>query len=113
MSAISGVPRAADPPLGPQVLNQLFFQHSTRLNEQATVNRFVRHVHTLIIGIPVLEPSGDLLRRPVQDQFTRNDPLQLPVDGKKADLGAQGRIPGLVIRFIGSIERSPATAGDL
>ena len=25
MSAITGVPRAADPPLGPQVLHQLFF----------------------------------------------------------------------------------------
>jgi hypothetical protein len=27
------------------------------------------------------------------------------VDGKQADLGAQGRLPGLLIRFIGSIER--------
>src|SRR5579862_9759967 len=27
MSAVTGVPRAADSPLGTQVLNQLFFQH--------------------------------------------------------------------------------------
>jgi hypothetical protein len=31
MSAITGVPRAADPPLGTQVLHQLFFQHSAGL----------------------------------------------------------------------------------
>jgi hypothetical protein len=34
VSTLARVPRTADPPLGPQVLNQLFFQRSTRLNEQ-------------------------------------------------------------------------------
>ena len=33
MSAITGVPRAAYTPLGSQVLDRLFFQHSSRLNE--------------------------------------------------------------------------------
>src|ERR1700730_12559319 len=73
VSTDTRMPRAADPPLGPQVLNQLFFQHSARLNEQAAINRFVRHAHALVLGILVLQPSGNLLRRPVQDQFTRND----------------------------------------
>jgi hypothetical protein len=81
MSAITGVPRAADPPLGAQVLNQLFFQHSAGLNEQAAVNGFVGHAQASVLGILILQPSGNLLRRPVQNQFTRNDLLQLHVYG--------------------------------
>jgi len=49
MSAIAGVPRAAYTPLGPKMLNQLFFQHSSRLDEQAAINRFVGHAHTLVV----------------------------------------------------------------
>jgi hypothetical protein len=73
MSAIPGVPRAADPPLGTQVLHQLFFQHSAGLNEQAAVNRFVRHAQALVFRVVLLQPSGNLLRRPFLHQFTRNN----------------------------------------
>src|ERR1019366_8933466 len=45
VSAITRVPRAADPPLESKMLNKLFLQHSARLNEQAAINRFVRHAH--------------------------------------------------------------------
>ena len=31
--------------------NELFFQHSTRLNEQATVNGLVGHAQALVLGI--------------------------------------------------------------
>src|ERR1700730_1851289 len=58
VSTDTRMPRAADLPLGPQVLNQLFFQPSARLNEQAAINRFVRHAHALVLGILVLQPSG-------------------------------------------------------
>src|ERR1700722_3987674 len=113
VSTDTRMPRAAYAPLGSKVLNQLFFQHSSRLNEQAAVNGFVRHAHALVLGILNLQPSGNLFRRPVQDEFTRNDLLQIYVQGKKAGLGPQGRLPGLLIGFIGSIQRSPAMAGDL
>jgi len=43
--------RSAYAALGPQVLQQLLFQHSACLNEQASVNGFVGHTHALIIGI--------------------------------------------------------------
>src|SRR5580704_18443805 len=33
--------------------------------------------------------------------------------GQEAELGAQGRLPGLLIGFIGSILRAPAMAGYL
>jgi hypothetical protein len=82
--------RAAHAPLRPQVVHQLFFQHSTRLNEQATVNGFVGHAHALVIGILGLQPSGNLFGRPVQDQFTRNDVQQLTVHGKKTPFRSQG-----------------------
>ena len=75
VSARTGLPRAAYTPLGPKVLNQLLFQHSARLNEQAAINRFVGHAHGLVVGILVPQQSGNLFRRPVQDQFTRNDLL--------------------------------------
>jgi len=45
------VARAADAALGPQMPQQLFFQHSAGLDEQATVNGLVRHAQALIIGI--------------------------------------------------------------
>src|SRR6202034_1110033 len=94
------------------MLNQLFFQHSTRLNEQAAINRFMRHAHALVLGILTLQPTGNLFRRPVQDEFPRNDLLQLHVQGKKTSLGTQGRVPSLLIGVTGSIKRSPPMAGD-
>src|SRR5260370_12288074 len=77
-----------------------FFSTPRCLNEQATVNRFVGHAHALVIGILDLQPSGNLFRRPIQNQFTRNNPLQLHMNGQKAPLGPQGRPPGPPIRFI-------------
>ena len=57
--------------------------------------------------------AGNLLRRPVQNQFTRNDVPQLQVDGKKAALGPQGRLPGFVVRLTGSIRRAATMTCDL
>ncbi len=73
VSTHTRMPRATDPPLGTQVLHQLFFQHSAGLNEQAAVNGFVRHAQVSVLGILSLQPSGNLFRRLVPNQFTRND----------------------------------------
>src|ERR1700693_1913469 len=56
--------RPADAALGSQVPQQLFFQHSARLDEQATVNGLVGHAQALVVGILGLQPSGNLFRRP-------------------------------------------------
>src|SRR3990172_8156602 len=56
-SADTGVSRAAYTPLGPKVPHELFLQHSARLDEQAAVNGFVGHAHTLVLGILDLQPS--------------------------------------------------------
>src|ERR1700721_76429 len=105
--------RAAHAPLRPQVVQQLFFQCSPGLNEQATVNRFVGHAQALVMGILVLQPPGNLLGRPVQDQSTRNDVPQLAVLGKQAALRTQGRNPSLLICILGTIGRSATMASDL
>ena len=93
------------------MLNQLLFQRSARLNEQAAINRFVRHAQALVVRIGLLQPSGNLLRRPVLHQFTRNEGAELLVEGQATDLGPQSRLPGLVVGFVGSILRAPAMAG--
>src|SRR5260370_11844754 len=105
--------RATHAPLGSQVVQQLFFQHSARLDEQATVNGLVGHAHPLVLGILSLQPSGNLLGRPVQDQFTRNDLSQPRVQGKKALLGPQSRLPGLVIRLMRPIGGTATMAARL
>jgi hypothetical protein len=105
--------RPAYAALGSQVVQQLLFQRPTGLNEQASVNGFVGHTHAHIIGILGFPPAGNLLRRPVQNQFTRNEVPQLQVEGKKAALGPQGRLPGFSVGLIGSIRRAATMTCDL
>src|SRR5271163_1173151 len=105
--------RATDAALGSQVPQQLFLQHSAGLDEQATVNRFVGHAQALVRGILDLQPPGNLLGRPVQDQSTRNDVPQLAVLGKQTALRTQGRNPSLLICIVGTIGRTPPMASDL
>src|SRR6266481_424819 len=107
----TSVLRAAYAALGSQVPQKLFFQHSSRLDEQATVNGLVGHAQALIIGILSLQPSGNLFRRPVQQQFTRNDLPQLLMESEPAGFRPQSRLPGLVIRFVGAIFRTATMPG--
>src|SRR5713226_6176907 len=60
-----------------------------------------------------LQPSGNLLGRPIQHKFTRNDVAQLAVHRKKTPLRAQGRVPGLLICGMSAIGRTATMAGDL
>src|SRR5450755_2383786 len=105
--------RAAQAPLRPQMIHQLFFQYAPRLNEQAAVNRFVGHAQALVVGILVLQPPGNLFGRPVQDQFTRNEVPQLAVDAQQTSLRTQGRNPSLLIGIMGTIGRTATMASDL
>ena len=61
----------------------------------------------------VFQPAGNLLRRPVQNQFTYNDVPQVQVDRKKAALGPQGRLPGFAVRLTGSIRWTATMTCDL
>ena len=52
-----------------QLRLQRLFEHAAALDEQAQVDRFVRHVHRRIIRIRQTEPAGDLLRRPLEREL--------------------------------------------
>jgi len=58
------------------VPQQLLFQHSARLNEQASVNGFVGHTHALIIGYWIFNHpeicSGDQSRISLLATMFRN-----------------------------------------
>jgi hypothetical protein len=77
------------------VVEQLLFQYSPRLNEQAAVNGLVAHSHALAFGIRGLQPSGNLFGRPVPEQFTCDDVLQLAVHGKKTPFSVATLLPRL------------------
>src|SRR5260370_19532160 len=51
LSADRCMERAAHAPLAPQGLHQLLLQHPPRLQEQASLNRLVRHAHALVIAL--------------------------------------------------------------
>jgi Mn2+/Fe2+ NRAMP family transporter len=71
---------------------------------------FWQAAHALVVGILCLQPSGNLLRRPVQHQLTRNHLPQLAVPGQKTLLRPQRRLPGLLIRIEGAIGRTATMA---
>src|SRR5246127_2821234 len=106
----AGVTRAAHASLRPQVVRQLFFQRSTCLNEQAAVDGLMGHAHALVMGILSLQPPGNLLGRPIQNQFTRNEVTQLAVHGKQTAFRPQRCVPCLLVRIIGAIGRSATMA---
>ena len=108
----ASVLRAAYATLGSQVPQQLLPQHSSRLNEQATVNGFVGHAQALVVGILGFQPFGNLFRRPIQHQFTRSYLLQLHMDREKTLLGPQSRLPGFRVRLVGSINRTATMTCD-
>ena len=107
----SSVHGPTDEWLRSKMLNQLLFQHSSSLDEQTAIEGLVGHAHALVAGIASLQPTGNLLRRPVLDQFTGDDQPQLPVPGKPAGLGSQGGLPSLMIT--GSIHWTAAVACHL
>src|SRR5215831_21170709 len=61
--------RAAHPASTPEVLQQLFLQSPTGLDEQRAVDRLVRHLMRLVVWVRALEPPGHLDWRPLEPQL--------------------------------------------
>src|SRR5579863_5066143 len=80
MPMLTEVSRTAHAPLRAQVVQQFFFQHSTGLNEQASVDSLVGHVHALVIGYAIFSHpeicSGDQSRISLLATMFRNLRLQ-------------------------------------
>src|SRR6185437_5078779 len=58
-------------PRCPQVRHQLLFQHTACLNEEASIDRLVRYLHAWVGRELLLQPAGDLLRRPLERKLLR------------------------------------------
>ncbi len=100
-------------PLTPQLLNQLLFQHSSRLHEKAAVDSFVGHSHPLLLPITYLQPYPNLSRLPIQHHFTPHHRPQCLVVAKNTYLVSQSPYPNLMICFTRSIELPPAMTRQL
>ena len=53
---------------------QLLLQHTAGLNEETAIDRFVRYLHALVGWELLLQPAGDLFRRPLQRELLRHAP---------------------------------------
>src|SRR6478736_4897467 len=95
------------------MIHQLLLQHAAGLNEETSIDRLVRQTQALVMGEVDLQPTGDLLRRPIQRQFTRDDVAQLPVPREQTLLGAQREPPGTIIRSSSAIPIAPSVACNL
>ena len=65
---------ATHPPRSTQLRRQLLLQHAAGLDEEAAIDRFVRYLHVLVGWELLLQPAGDLLRRPLQRELLRHAP---------------------------------------
>jgi hypothetical protein len=81
--------RAPHGPCAPQMLHELLFQRSTGLNVESAVDRLVGHVLALVARVFSLQPTGNLLRRPLPPQLMGYDLRQVPIFDQFACLGAK------------------------
>ena len=65
---------ATHPPRSTQLRRQFLLQHAAGLDEEAAIDRFVRYLHVSVGWELLLQPAGDLLRRPLQRQLLRHAP---------------------------------------
>jgi hypothetical protein len=92
---------------------KVLLEDAARLDEQAAIDRLVRHLVSLIIGIGVLEPSRNLLRRPVLFQPGSDQLPQLFMHRQLARLRPKRSIPGPPVRDCGTIPSTTAIAPEL
>src|SRR5215469_14006288 len=65
---------ATHPPRSTQMRRQLLLQHAAGLDEDTAIDRFVRYLHVLVGWELLLQPAGDLFRRPLQRELLRHAP---------------------------------------
>jgi hypothetical protein len=109
----AGVTGTADRPPRAQMREQLPLQHPTGLNEQAAIDRLMRHVPGRIIRIAALEPTGDLLGRPVPLELPCHRPAQARITRQLTCLRPPRHHPSPFIGACRTIASRPAVALDL
>jgi hypothetical protein len=61
-------------PLGAQLFRQLLLQRAAGLNKETAIDRFVRYPHVAVGRELLLQPAGDLRRRPLQRELLGHAP---------------------------------------
>ncbi|CUH47827.1 hypothetical protein RUA4292_02003 [Ruegeria atlantica] len=105
--------RPADGTCRAQMCKQLLLQNATGLDKQASVDRFVRHTLALVVGMLALQPTRDLLRRPLAFELlsycvTERRPLR-----QLAGLRTPCTLPGCLIGLGGPVMLTPPVAPHL
>lgn len=78
--------------------HELALQNTSRLDEQAFVDRLMRHLHRPIIAVLGLQPSRYLLGRLLILQLRCDDRLQVRIDREQARLQPKALLPCSAIR---------------
>ena len=91
-------PAAPHRPTPAQVRDQLVLERTAGLHVQRAVDGFVRDVHTRIVRIVALEPSRDLLRRPLELELRRDQRPQFRLLRKATRLRALCTSPRPALR---------------
>src|SRR4030095_8241918 len=105
--------RATDGPPGPQMQQELLFQHAACLDEQTAIDRLVRHTQRLMLWAVTLQPPGDLLRRPIASEVPGHDAPQFWVPRELTRLRTPSSIPGSPIPGFGAGRTGATVARDL
>ena len=92
---------------------KILLQNATSLDEQAAIDRLVRHLVSLVIGIGVLQPPRNLLGRPIILQLGSDQLPQLFMPCQLAQLWTQGAIPGTLVGSCRAIASMTAVAVQL
>src|SRR6476646_3458368 len=95
------------------MLLEFFFQHPTRLNEDASIDGLVRHLQALIVQIGPLEPAGDLFRRPVQRQLAGHYIPEPAIQREPTEFRTTRAVPGGLIRPVCTITLLIGVSRDL
>lgn len=95
------------------MLLELLFQHPTRLNEDTSIDGFVRHLSALIVQLRPFEPAGDLFRRPVQRQLAGHYIPEPAIQRESTEFGTTGAVPGGLIRPVRTIPLRIGVSRDL
>ena len=105
--------RTPDRPLRTQMRLQLLLQDASGLDEQAAIDRLVRHAICLVTGIRALQPAGNLLGRPVLLELAGDDPPQRLMHCQLAPLRTQCPVPRSPVRGRGAVVLVPTVAPQL
>lgn len=91
---------------------KLFLEHSSGLDKQTAVDRFVGDPHGALRWKFPLEPARDLFGRPIQEQFARNESLERRLYREPTALGPSGAFPRPPISLRSSIAVGPTMTMD-